>query len=894
MSPDDENASLGHWIRRRRKALDLTQARLAKEVGCAVATIKKIEADDRHPSRQMAERLADSLALPLEERAAFLRAASDEVSLHRQAAVLSTAAPARPLPSLPVVPAPAVPHLDNLPAAPNRLIGRRQEVAEIHALLQRTDVCLVTLTGPGGIGKTRLALQAAQEFPASPAVERWFVDLAPVQEATLVIPTLAQTLGVNAAGGQSTLASLKHYLHQRQVLLLLDNFEQVLAAAPQVGELLASAPGLKILATSRAVLHLSGEYEFAVPPLAVPDVTIPADPAALADIDAVALLLARAEAGGARLVLTPANAADVAGICRWLEGLPLAIELAAVRCKLFTPKELLARLADRLPILTTGARDRPQRQQTLRAALDWSYQLLPPHAQVLFARLGVFAGGFTLEAAEDVCRTAGTPALESSPALLDVLDGIATLLDQSLLRPLEDSAVPRRFAMLETLREYAREKLVAHGEEAALRDQHAAYYLALAEQGESYLLTAQHIVEQSNLRAALYWWRTNDSYAQVARLGAALCWFWLKHGELQEEMPRLEWALAETERRRAATPPAVRAKALFSVATGASWQGDLARARNLFEECLQLEEEEGAVPQLCNVFGSLAEVLVWQGDYRRATLLNERYLTLARAHGFTHGMGDALEQLGELVRLQGDYARACQLLQEALILRKAVGKTAFIAGTQGYLGVAVCETGDLLEAERLLDGALQFSYTLEDNMMVAGVTSELGVVAQLRHEYEKAIHYQQRALTLLNELGFQTYTALVLTRLGNLALLQADLTSAHTYYFESLSVCQRTGSKRSLASGLEGLAGVAALSGRGRQAAANSGRRRSVPPGNWACTQQRRTRRLRLHGRRCRCCFGRGPILGGVPRRAGSRPSRCDSPGAGHNLTCLRGDLVYA
>ncbi len=373
--------------------------------------------------------------------------------------------------------------------------------------------------------------------------------------------------------------------------------------------------------------------------------------------------------------------------------------------------------------------------------------------------------------------------------------------------------------MLETLREYALEKLAARGEEAALRDQHAAYFLTLAEQGESYLLTAQHIVEQSNLRAALYWWRTSDNYAQVARLGAALCWFWLKHGELPEEMPRLEWALAETERRRATTPPAVRAKALFSVATGASWQGDLARARTLFEECLQLEEEAGSVPQLCNVLSSLAEVLVWQGDYRRATLLNERYLALARAHGFTHGMGDALEQLGELVRLQGDYARACRLLQEGLILRKAVGKIAFIAGTQGYLGVAVCETGDLLEAERLLEGALQLAYTLEDNMMVAGVTSELGVVAQLRHEYEKATHYQQRALALLNELGFQTYTALVLTRLGNLALLQGDLTSAHSCYAESLGVCRRTGSKRSLASGLEGLAGVAALSGRAMQAA---------------------------------------------------------------------------
>ena len=553
MSPIDDNASLGYWIRRRRKALDLTQARLAQQVGCAVATIKKIEADERRPSRQMAERLADCLSLPLEERAAFLRVANAEQSLHRQARALPVDVPARPLPAASVTPAPAAPHACHLPASSNRLVGRRQEVAEIHALLQRTDVCLVTLTGPGGIGKTRLALQAAQEFATSEAIECWFVDLAPVLEATLVMPTIAQALGVNTAASQSTLESLKHYLHRRQVLLLLDNFEQVLAAAPQIGELLVFAPGLKILVTSRAVLHLSAEHEFSVPPLTVPDETDPADPAALARCDAVALLLERAEAGGARLALTPENAADVAGICRWLEGLPLAIELAAARCKLFTPKELLARLEHRLHILTAGARDQPQRQQTLRATIDWSYQLLPPNAQILFARLSVFVGGFTLEAAEAVCRTAGTPSLESCATPLDVLDGIATLLDQSLLRPLEDSAGPRRFLMLETLREYAREKLAARGEEAALCDQHAAYFLALAEQGESYLLTAQHIVEQSNLRAALYWWHANDNYAQVARLGAALCWFWLKHGELQEEMPRLEWALAETERRRATT-----------------------------------------------------------------------------------------------------------------------------------------------------------------------------------------------------------------------------------------------------------------------------------------------------------------------------------------------------
>ena len=640
-----------------------------------------------------------------------------------------------------------------------------------------------------------------------------------------------RSLGIQPSAGQEVLDTVKHFFQQHQVLLLLDNFEHLLEAAPQVGELLSAAAGLKILVTSRVVLHLAGEYEFNVPPLPVPPLPAPpasdsADLAALAKCASVALLLERAGASGAPLALTPENAADIAAICRQLEGLPLAIELAAARCKLFAPRELLVRLEDRLHILTTGPRNQPHRQQTLRATLDWSYQLLPPGEQILFARLSVFVGGFTLDAAESVCRVPEVAAPGFGAGQQDFVDSITLLLDHSMLRPGTDAGGARRFVMLETLREYAYAQLVARGEDAALAEQHAAYFLAFAEQAEPLLWSAQQhvwyqrlIVEQGNFRAALHWWRSSDSYAEVARLGAALCWFWLKHGHLRDEMPLLEWALAETERRRAATAPSVRVKALYSVAQGASWLGDTPRAGRLYEECLAIEEGWGSWQQICVILGSLAEINEWDGNYPRALQLNERYLAVSRTHGYTQGMADALNQIGELLRLQGDYGQAIQVLRESLVLRKAVGTVTGVAATQGYLGIALYELGELGEAQQLLADSLQLAYGMDDKMMVAGVMTELGVVAQLRSDYVAAEQHQQGALALFDELGFQVYSALVQARLGHLALLQGDPASADAYYQASLSISQQIGSKRSLVSALEGTAGIAARNGDAVQAA---------------------------------------------------------------------------
>jgi len=426
----------------------------------------------------------------------------------------------------------------HLPIQPTPFIGREKEVDAVYHLLLREDVRLVTLTGPGGVGKTRMALHVAEQLRAHFADGVWFVSLAPISDPDLVIPTIAQTLGLWEAGERSLLEQLQVFLRERQVLLLLDNFEQVVRAAMHVANLLTICSHLKVLVTSREVLHVRAEREFPVPTLSLPDPKRLPDLVALSQYEAVALFIQRAQAARPEFQVTNANAPAVAEICARLDGLPLAIELAAARIKLLSPQALLTRLGQRLQLLTSSARDVPARQQTLRNTIQWSYDLLDAQEQQLFCRLSVFVSGCTLEAVEAISAALGN-------ATLPVLDGVVSLIDKNLLQQTAQEGEEIRLLMLETIREYGWEVLAERQEREAIQAAHAAYYLALAEEAERALGGPQQLLwlerlerEYDNLHAALHWLRLQGSRVegggeaaeQALRLETALSWFWIMRG----------------------------------------------------------------------------------------------------------------------------------------------------------------------------------------------------------------------------------------------------------------------------------------------------------------------------------------------------------------------------
>jgi predicted ATPase/class 3 adenylate cyclase len=560
-------------------------------------------------------------------------------------------------------------HRMNLPAQPTALIGREREILEVVRLLRQTDIRLVTLTGPGGTGKTRLALQAAAELLDEFADGVYFVDLAPISNPDLVATAIAQTLSVKESGGRPLIEDLKAYLRERQLLLLLDNFEQILNAATVVATLRAAAPKLTLLITSRTVLHLSGEYEYAVSPLALPDRARLPPIEGLTQYAAVQLFITRAQAAQAGFGVNNATAPAIAEICYRLDGLPLAIELAAARSKLFPAEDLLARLIKSgLATLTGGPRDLPARQQTLRATIAWSYDLLGAAEQRLFARLGVFAGGWTLEAAEVVCgdkETSGqadqqidqTQANSLPPSLLvplPVLDGLTALLDQSLVRQVEITGEPR-FTMLETIREYALERLVESGQAELLREQHARYFAELARRAEPELhgpsadtWLNRLATERDNLRAVLEWDRTaasDNSVEMAARLAGSLWQYWELRGYSSENRQLLAGILARTPST-TAVQRAVRAKALYAAGRLADFYDDLPAARAYYEEGLTL-------------FGELADksgiamtllMLGWVAAPNQEEGVSARYyeegLALFRELGDKWGMAEALCSMG--------------------------------------------------------------------------------------------------------------------------------------------------------------------------------------------------------------------------------------------------------
>ncbi len=717
-------------------------------------------------------------------------------------------------------------HPHNLPIQPTPLIGREREIGAVQQLLQRENVRLLTLSGPGGSGKTRLGLQVAAELSERFADGIYFVNLAPISDPDLVIPTIAQTCELKEAGATSLLNLLKATFRDKHLLLLLDNFEQVLPAAPRLADLLTSCPHLNILVTSRAALHVQGEHEFPIPPLTLPDLTHLPPAEALSGYAAVALFVSRAQAAKPTFQLTSTNAHATAEICVRLDGLPLAIELAAARIKLLPPQALLTRLEHRLTLLTCGVQDAPVRQQTLRNTLAWSYDLLSPQEQRLFRQLSVFVGGCTLEAVEAVCNTL-------SDEKISVLEGVASLLDKSLVQQAgREWEEEPRFVLLETIREYGLECLESSGELEATRAAHAAYYLALAEQGQPYLQGAEQTrwfarleQERENLRTTLSWLlerarmevQTKDGREQAEaeralRLCVALFPFWYNRWYFKEAWSFLEQAL---DLRENVVAP-LRARVLYNAGFLLWHLDDLVGVEALTGESLTLYRELGDTAGVGHALTLLGAVAWLRGQYAVARALDEEAAALLQQVGDTWGRGRCLTDLARMATAQGEYERARALLEESLALYRALDDKQRIGWVLYLLARMLFESqSDLARAAVLAEQSLALQREIGAQSFTFEPLRLLGEIRLAQGEQARARERAEECVAICKEVGSEWYIAKALMCLARVIACQNDLAMARALYQESFALLHKGGNKDDIAPCLEGLGVVVSAQGSG-------------------------------------------------------------------------------
>ena len=703
-----------------------------------------------------------------------------------------------------------------LPVPLTSLVGRDAEVATVRALLDRHDVRLLTLTGPGGIGKTRLAIEVAAHVRDEYAHGVCFVSLAAIRDPALVPGTVARAFGVRESGDRPAEEILEALLHDRHLLLVLDNLEQVFDTGPWLAALLATCPRLTAVVTSRVPLRVGGEQRYAVPPL-----PIPANPglgAPLPDAAAVTLFVQRAYAVEPAFVLTAENAADVATICQRLDGLPLAIELAAARSNLLDPRALAARLERSLPLLTGGAHDAPRRLQTMRNAIAWSYDLLTSKEQALFRRLSVFIGGIPLDFVEKGLRTqdlglsdastGAVPSLEQAPdednehlspksLVLSPLDALASLVDKSLVRRVRQPDGEPRFGMFETIREYGVEQLVATGEETEARDTHAAYYAAVAAEAEGWLKRAEQLAwldrldaERDNLHAALAWLPQRGKIEQALSMAGSLWHYWLLRDHYGEVHDRFETLLAHPG---AEARTAARAYALLGAATMGSYRADHTLASDRVEEALdifrELGDRAGTARALLGVSFHRPSLDKRSGAFSGVT----ESLTLYREVGDAWGTACALDAHGCVWADRGETERSRALFAESLQLSRELGDRLAIASALGDLVLRAspawlsADGTDLAWEEAALEETLRLYDELGYKEGVAHALHSLGWLRERKGDFARAEELYDRELAVVRLTGIVGGAACALQGLGVVAHLRGDSRRALTFLQQALA-----------------------------------------------------------------------------------------------------------
>ncbi len=777
--------TFGALLKDHRLAAGVSQEQLAERAGLTAQAISALERGFRRaPYRDTVRALARALALSPADAAALAAA------VPRGRADMVAAPERRPV----------------LPLPPSPLVGRVRELAEVEALLHGTlagsPVRLLTLTGPGGVGKTRLALQVAHAVADRYADGAVFVALAPLRDPTLVIAAIAQALRATEDGRRPLPDAVRLHLRDKHLLLLLDNCEHVVAATPVIADLLSACPGLRVLATSRARLHLSGEHLYLVPPLRTPDPERLPALADLAEVPAVALLVQRAQAAVPGFALDAAAAPAIAALCGRLDGLPLALELVAPRLAVLSPALLLRRLTSRLRLLTDGARDLPERQRSLRATLDWSYALLSPGEQAAFRRLSVVPASCTLEAAEAVCAAGDLDAAASPSAGRDMVDWIGALIDKSLLQREVGPEGEPRVAMLETVREFGLERLEEAGEGERARRAHALHYLALAEEGAPALVGPEQRAwgarlerERDNLRAALAWACAARETATAQRLASALWRFWLAHGPLSEGRRWLRDALALDDADHGGTQDgdgdgdagaagSPRTAALAGAAMLAVEQGAFDEAAALCAEGVALARARGAWRGLALALNAQGRLDCQQGRYVEAAVCHREALSVARERGDRAGEAAALAGLARAVELTGDASAARTLHEQSLAVSRALGDTRGRAEALTALMMGALYAGAHARAEALGAEGLTLLRALGDDGRTAEALWALGMVAQTRGHHERARALHEESLALRQARGDERMVAHSRLALGSIALQQADLPRARALLSE--------------------------------------------------------------------------------------------------------------